>query len=138
MGFPLTMGQFTFLLNMVLIIGRMIFLRKDFQKLQLIQIPISVLFGYFIDLTMSLLSFFTPSNYIIKIISLLAGCIILALGVSIEVLANVVMLSGEAFVKVILTKLKKEFGITKICSDTTLQEVYGKSMGQCKGLQLDH
>lgn len=120
MGFPLSMGQFTFLLNMILIVGQIIFLRKDFQKVQLIQIPISVLFGYFIDLTMSLLLFFTPANYIIKITSLLAGCIILALGVSMEVIANVVMLSGEAFVKAISTKYKKEFGTTKICFDTTL------------------
>ncbi|MHC1721846.1 MAG: YitT family protein [Aminipila sp.] len=120
MGFPLTMGQFTFILNLVLIIGQIIFLRKDFQKVQLIQIPISVLFGYFIDLTMSLLSVFSPTNYIIKITSLLVGCVILALGVSIEVIADVVMLSGEAFVKAISTKLKKEFGTTKICFDTTL------------------
>lgn len=120
MGFPLTMGQFTFILNLVLIAGQIIFLRKDFQKVQLIQIPISVLFGYFIDLTMSLLSFFSPSDYIVKIASLLAGCIILAFGVSLEVIANVVMLSGEAFVKAISTKLEKEFGTTKICFDTTL------------------
>lgn len=120
MGFPLTMGQFTFILNLVLIVGQIIFLRKDFQKVQLIQIPVSVLFGYFIDLTMSLLSFLSPSDYIIKITSLLGGCIILAFGVSMEVIADVVMLSGEAFVKAISTKLKKEFGTTKICFDTTL------------------
>lgn len=119
-GLPLTMGTFTFLLNMVLIIGQVIFLKKDFKKIQLIQIPISVIFGYFIDLTMGILSFLNPTTYILKVLFLLIGCSILALGVSIEVIANVVMLSGEAFVKAISTKLNKEFGITKVFFDVTL------------------
>jgi uncharacterized membrane protein YczE/cytidylate kinase len=120
MGFPLTMGEFTFILNIFLIIGQIIFLRKDFQKVQLIQIPISIVFGYFIDLTMALLYFISPINYFMKILSLLIGCAILGFGVSIEVTANVVMLSGEAFVKAIAVKFKKEFGTTKICFDVTL------------------
>ena len=120
LGFPYTMGEFTFLLNMVLIVGQMIFLKKDFKKIQFLQIPVSVLFGYFIDLTMSSLSFVNPEAYVLKIISLLIGCTILGFGVSIEVIADVVMLSGEAFVKAISTTLKKEFGITKICFDATL------------------
>lgn len=114
------MGEFTFLLNMILIVGQIIFLKKDFKKIQFLQIPVSVLFGYFIDLTMSALSFVNPSVYVLKIIFLLIGCTILGLGVSIEVVADVVMLSGEAFVKAISATLKKEFGITKICFDATL------------------
>lgn len=120
MGFPLTMGQFTFILNLFLILGQIIFLRKDFKKIQLMQIPVSVLFGYFIDLTMSFLGFLSPIHYWEKIISLIAGCLVLAFGVSLEVIANVVMLSGEAFVNAISMKFKKEFGITKICFDTVL------------------
>lgn len=119
-GLPLTMGGFTFLLNMILIIGQVAFLRKDFQKIQFIQIPVSVAFGYFIDLTMSLLSFLHPTTYIFKITFLIIGCAILALGISMEVIANVVMLSGEAFVKAISSKLDKEFGSIKICFDVTL------------------
>ncbi|MCR3759676.1 YitT family protein [Clostridium felsineum] len=120
MGFPLTMGTFTFILNMFLIVGQIIFLKKDFKKIQLMQIPISLLFGYFIDFTMSLLSILNPTTYFLKVVFLLIGCCILALGVSIEVIANVVMLSGEAFVSAISTKLKKEFGPTKVCFDVTL------------------
>jgi uncharacterized membrane protein YczE len=119
MGFPLTMGGFTFILNIILIIGQIIVLRKDFQKVQLIQIPVSIVFGYFIDLTMSLLSFVSPTYYFMKIGSLLLGCAILGFGVSIEVTANVVMLSGEAFVKAVSTKFKKEFGTTKTCFDVS-------------------
>lgn len=119
-AFPLTMGTFTFLLNMGLIIGQVIFQKKDFKKMQLIQIPISVIFGYFIDLTMSSLSFLNPTAYVIKIVFLIIGCAILGFGVSMEVIANVVMLSGEAFVKAISSKFNKDFGITKVSFDITL------------------
>ena len=120
MGLPLTMGTFTFILNMVLIAGQVMVLQKDFKKIQLVQIPVSVVFGYFIDFTMSLLSFLNPTFYTIKIFFLLTGCIILALGISIQVIADVVMLSAEAFVKGISLKYNKEFGTTKVFFDATL------------------
>lgn len=69
---------------------------------------------------MALLSGFTPAGYASQILSLVTGCAILGLGVSMEVIANVVMLSGEAFVKAITLRTGKEFGITKIGFDTTL------------------
>ncbi len=119
-GFPLTMGTLTFILNMILIIGQVALLKKDFEIIQLMQIPISIIFGFFIDLTMSLLSFLNPTTYTLKILFLLIGCIILAFGVTMEVIANVVMLSGEAFVKAISSKCNKEFGITKVFFDVTL------------------
>lgn len=120
MGFPLTMGTFISMLNMILIIGQIILQKKDFQNKQLIQIPVSFIFGYFIDLTMSLLSFLNPTTYILKILFLLIGCAILGLGISIEVISNVVMLSAEAFVKAFSSKFNREFGITKVSFDVTL------------------
>lgn len=119
-GFPLTMGTFTFFLNMILIMGQILLQKKDFEKIQLIQIPVSVLFAYFIDFTMGMLSFLNPNTYILKVVFLLIGCSILALGISMEVIANVVMLSGEAFVKALSSKLDKEFGTTKVSFDITL------------------
>ena len=114
LGFPLTMGTFTFLLNMVLIVGQIAFLRKEFSKIQLLQIPVSVLFGYFIDFTMSMLSSLHPQEYGFKLFYLLLGCMILGFGVCLEIIADVVMLSGEAFVKAISGKFDKDFGITKV------------------------
>lgn len=44
----------------------------------------------------------------------------LLFGISMEVIADVVILSGEAFVKAISSTIKKEFGTTKIDFDATL------------------
>ena len=108
--FPVTLGQFTLLLNALLIAGQVCLLKKDFKKEQFLQIPVALLFSFFIDCSMALLAGYTPAGYAAQILSLVAGCAILGLGVSMEVIANVVMLSGEAFVKAITLRTGKEFG----------------------------
>lgn len=120
LGFPITLGTLTFALNLFLIAGQIVLLKRDFKKSQWLQLPISVIFGFFIDLSMMMLTWVAPEFYPWKIVTLLAGCIILGLGVSLEVIANVVMLSGEAFVSAISQKKKKEFGWVKIGFDCTL------------------
>lgn len=55
-----------------------------------------------------------------KIISLLIGCVIMGFGVYLEVLADVVMLPGEAFVRAVTIRFKTDFGITKSCFDATM------------------
>ncbi len=118
--FPVTLGQLTLLLNLLLIFGQMWFLKKDFKKRQWLQLPVSVLFSFFIDCYMAMLSGFVPVGYGLQILSLVAGCVVLGLGISMEVIANVVMLSGEAFVQAISLRTGKEFGMVKIGFDTTL------------------
>lgn len=118
--YPVTLGEFTLLLNALLIAGQLCLLKRDFRKEQLLQIPVAILFSYFIDCSMAVLSGVAPSGYASQIASLITGCAILGLGVSIEVIADVVMLSGEAFVKAITQRTGREFGITKIGFDTTL------------------
>lgn len=92
--FPLTLGQFTIIFSILLIILQLIILRKNFKLEHILQIPVSIAFGYFIDFTMILLGFVNPTMYIMQIVYLLIGCLILGFGVYMEVLANVVMLPG--------------------------------------------
>lgn len=120
LNFPMTLGQFTIFFSLFLILLQFLILRKNFKAEHLLQIPISILFGYFIDLTMILLEFVTPHQYAAKIIYLLIGCIILGFGVYIEVLANVAMLPGESFVRAVSSTWNTEFGTTKVCFDVSM------------------
>lgn len=120
LNFPFTLGQFTIVFSLVLILLQLIILRKNFKAEHLLQIPISVLFGYFIDLTMVMLFFVNPKNYVSSIIYLLVGCVILGFGVYTEVLANVAMLPGESFVRAVSSTWKTEFGTTKVGFDVSL------------------
>ena len=69
---------------------------------------------------MILLAFVQPESYPSKIIYLLIGCVILGFGVYIEVLADVVMLPGESFVRAIVLTWKTNFGTTKIFFDVSM------------------
>ncbi|MCM1284681.1 MAG: DUF6198 family protein [Acetobacter sp.] len=118
--FSMTIGQFTIIFSILLIILQIFILRKNFKLENLLQIPVSIIFGYFIDFTMLLLKFVNPQTYVTKAIYLLFGCIILGIGVYLEVLANVIMLPGESFVSAIVDTWKTEFGITKIIFDVSM------------------
>ena len=120
LNFSLTLGNFTIIFSLFLIALQLMILRKDFKLEHLLQIPISILFGYFIDWTMLLLSFVHPDSYLFKVIALLIGCIILGFGVSCEVLADVAMLPGESFVRAVVQTCEREFGSTKIAFDVTM------------------
>ena len=117
--FGLSLGAFTLLFNIALIVLQIVLLRKNFNPIQLLQVPVALAFSVFMDVAMSLMSFIDVSFYPLRIAVLLLGCIVLALGVTIEVTANVVMLSGEAFVKAVATVTKKDFGTMKITMDAT-------------------
>lgn len=123
--FPFTLGNFTIVYNLVLIALQIIILRKNFKIENILQIPVAVIFGYFIDFTMYLLFWVDPQNYFMKIIALLLGCFVLGFGVYIEVLADVVMLAGESFVRAIVQTWNTNFGITKIIVDSSMVIIAG-------------
>ena len=125
LNFPLTLGNFTILFSIFLILLQLLILRKNFKWENILQIPVSIAFGYFIDLTMYLFFWVDPQNYGIKILALLAGCIVLGFGVYMEVLADVVMLPGESFVRAIVQTWNTNFGTTKILFDSSMTVIAG-------------
>ena len=120
LGFTPTVGMFTFVFNIFLIILQVILLRRNFQLQNLLQLPIIALFSFFIDLTMSLLGFIQPETYVLKVISLVIGCLILGFGVFMEMVANVAMLPGEATVRAVSDVFSTDFGKTKIAFDSSM------------------
>ena len=120
LGVSPTLGMFTLYMSIVLILIQIILLRKDFPRQYLLQIPVSFLFSWFIDMTMELLGFLSPAAYPAKVICLLLGCAILGFGVFMEMAAGVVMLPGECFVNAISRTFHTDFGRTKVAFDTSI------------------
>lgn len=125
LNYPLTLGNFTIIFSIFLILLQLLILRKNFKIENVLQIPVSIAFGYFIDLTMYMFFWVDPQNYIVKLISLLAGCVVLGFGVYMEVLADVVMLPGESFVRAIVQTWNTNFGTTKIIFDSSMTIMAG-------------
>lgn len=120
LNFPFTLGQFTIAFSLFLILLQLFILRRNFKAEHLLQIPISVAFGYFIDLTMVMLGVVAPGSYPVKLVALLIGCVILGFGVYLEVIADVAMLPGESFVRAVTQTWKTDFGTTKVCFDVSM------------------
>ncbi|MCE5284543.1 MAG: DUF6198 family protein [Pelosinus sp.] len=118
--YALTLGAFTFIVNMVFLLCQILILQRQFPYIQLLQIPMTILFSCFIDLTMFLLSSFNPDIYTFKIMTLLLGCLALALGVALQIIGNVVMLAGEGFMYSIVKKWRFGVGYTKTFFDISL------------------
>lgn len=125
LNFPFSLGEFTIYFSLFLILLQLIILKKNFKFEHVLQIPVSILFGYFIDFSMLLLEFVNPLHYISSVFYLLLGCTVLGIGVYLEILANVVMLPGESFVRAIVFRWKTEFGLTKVVFDVTMAVTAG-------------
>lgn len=120
LGLSPTMGQFTIAFNLLLVVLQIVLLKKEFEKIQYLQIVAAVIFGYLLDLWMLVLSQLTPKGIFEKLLVLLIGCVVLGLGVFTEVRANAIMLPGEGFVKAAAAKADKEFGVMKIVVDVSM------------------
>lgn len=121
---PYTIGQWTIMLNLLFVILEPMLMRrgelKSDLRMYLLQIPISFCFGTFIDICMHFLFWLNPTEYVSMITDLIIGCVILAVGIALEVKANAAMMSGEYFVKVITRRFRGEFGYIKLGFDITL------------------
>lgn len=110
---PLTMGQWTIIVNILFMLFELPFMThesfKEDLRPYLLQIPISLSFGIFIDWGMNMLFWVAPVNFVQQIVYLLIGCCVLAMGIALEMKVNVAMTAGEFFVKVIAQRLKHPF-----------------------------
>ena len=117
---PYTLGMFTLFYSLLLICLQLVILRSRFPKEYWLQIPVSLGFSCFIDLTMGMLDFLNPQGYLWQLVSLLIGCVVLGVGVFMEMAANVVMLPGECTVQAISSTLHTDFGKSKVAVDMTM------------------
>jgi len=117
-AFPfMTIGNWTIIFYLLLILTQYLLLKKDFKIYQLLQIPFSFLFGYSTDFGVWVLSFIAPENYIVRLMFTAIGILILGFGISLTVSANVIMNSPEATVQAIAIRAHKDFANMKTVFD---------------------
>lgn len=121
---PLSMGVWTILINLLFVVIELFFMSREKLKADLrmflLQIPVAFCFGLFIDFSMFMLSWLHPFSYVAQLLVLLLGCVILAIGIALEVKANIAMMAGEYLVNVVTSKIHGDFGFVKLGLDITL------------------
>lgn len=113
----LSYGTWIALWNVVIITAQIIILRRDFQLIALLQIPICLLFSVGVDVIDYFTVAFVPTNYIMQLGFVFLGLILQAFGVACTVVANIAMNPGESLVCAITSKTGWNFGYTKIGFD---------------------
>ncbi|MBQ1470886.1 MAG: DUF2752 domain-containing protein [Eubacterium sp.] len=125
----LTMGNWTILFNYLLVVGQLLILRRSIHKIEIIlQLGLTLVFGYCVDFCLWILTKglpVLPETYSSQIAMLLAGCVVLAFGVYLEVLGDVVMLPGDAFVAAVARVTGREFGSIRMATDISFTLIAG-------------
>ena len=118
---PLTVGTATITMHCVFILMQILILRKDYHLIQLMQLPVAFLFGYLTDFGVWAVQGISCNTYWQQWIVCLIGILLVAVGVSFEVKAGVVVLAGEGVVLAVCKVLPKiKFGYMKVGFDVTL------------------
>lgn len=116
----LSVGTLTFVFNILLILLQIILLRSRFEKRQLLQIVVGTIFSVFIDFTLMLVDFLNPADYISQFALLLSSCVVVAIGVLLEIKTEVVYLPADGLIVAIAEVAKKEFAKIKPYVDTSM------------------
>lgn len=116
----LTFGTTSFILNVVFFLTQMAILKREFGRIQFLQLPCVFVFSVLIDISMWICGFLPPANYYGRVAMVFAGCAIVALGLAFEFAAEILYLPGDGMVKALTTVFKSKPGATKIAFDVFL------------------
>lgn len=115
-----SVGTLTILLNLFFVFLQILILKRDYKFIQLLQIPVVMVFGWFVDVHLGWNGNLVPTNYFMQWIFCLASCLFIAFGIFLQLKADVSILPGEGLIMAIAKTLKKEFGLIKILFDSLL------------------
>lgn len=117
---PFTVGIATIMMHMVLILLQILLLRRRYDPIQLIQLPVALVFGSLTDFSVWAIQRITCQSYPMRWVLCIVGILLVGVGVSFEVTANVVTLAGEGMVLAICKVFPLKFGDVKIGFDVAL------------------
>lgn len=117
---PLTVGTATIMLHVILIMLQTLILSHRYRPIQLLQLPLAVLFGLLTDASNAMLGFLSPSSYLGSWLFCLIGIILVAAVVSAEVLSGTIPLAAEGLSLALSEATGRKFGTMKVSVDCPL------------------
>ncbi len=114
------MGYITMLLYITYVILEIPIKGKDFRAADLLQIPVAILFGFFVNWTKSRLSVIVCGSYLQQIICTLFSIVLIAAGTTIYVISGLVYQAPEGLILAICGRWHKKFGTVKAGFDITI------------------
>ncbi len=116
---PLSTGVWTFILNVLFVFIQIALLRRDFNPVQLLQIPYVFVFSALIDVFVPPCELIPMGNYGLQLLWSVVGCFMTAFGVFLQVKASFLTLPGEGIILAISRVTKIAFPKIKVAFDST-------------------
>lgn len=118
----ISLGIATIILYSIYIILQIIILKKDFQKIQLLQFLFAIFFGQVVNFLNAAINI-DLHNFFTRLIVCIISFFITAIGVFLTITADIVPVSPDALTKAISIKKNMDFGKTKIYFDCIIVSI---------------
>lgn len=131
------MGKATIIFHCFLVLLQMILLRRNFKPVNLLQVLVGIVFGYFTTFCNWGVSFLpTPENLVIRLLMMLISTVIIAFGIFMYLPPNIMPLAGEGAMKAVsdvtgiaFPKVKVGFDITMVVISLISCLIFIKGLG---------
>ena len=118
------LGIATIIFSVVMVLLQIVILRKDYRKMDLLQLPIGIVFGLFLTFMDGLAQYVPdPSNFVVCFLLMLVSTVFVAFGVTLYVSAGLIPLAPEGFMIAVSRVTGKRFSSVKIVSDVTMVSI---------------
>lgn len=114
---PITMGTITIIIHAIFIALQLIILKKNFPPVQILQLGMAFIFGFFTDLTLYLTQGLILDSYLLQWIVILISCCLIGIAISMELSADLLVLPYDGFVRTMANVTKIDVGKIKIIFD---------------------
>lgn len=115
-----TIGQYTYVMNFILVFCQILLLRRRFEPIQLFQLIIGFLFGFLLDVNMALTQSMEYDSLLYRALEQLGGCSVLGLGIAFEIRCGSVTMPGEGITVAFSRVTRMPFSKAKIIIDCFL------------------
>ena len=115
------MGKATIIFHAVLVLIQILILRKRFKPINLLQVVVGIVFGYFTTFC-NYLATFLPStdNIAMRIVLMLVSTVFIGVGIFFYLPADLIPLAGEGVMQAVSDVTKIEFSKVKIGFDCSM------------------
>ena len=113
-------GTWITIVYCIFVLAQIVILGKKFRPVNLLQFAVSILFGYYVNLSSYLIAGLQLPNYLSRLIFMIMGILCMASGVGIYLSAGILPLSPDGLVLAIQQKTGRQFAILKLLFDSTM------------------
>lgn len=118
------MGRATILFHCFLVLLQVILLRKDFKPVNLLQVVVGIVFGYFTTFCNWCVSFLPdPTHIAVRVGMLLVSVVCIAVGIFLYMPPDIMPLAGEGVMKAISDVSGMAFAKVKVLFDSSMVAV---------------